>query len=217
MERNKNLTGSEIHRLKPMREYDENLFLRMYNICKPMIYRLSKQIDAKRYDVTPDIIRDQFWDKFLYVFNKYQGTCEEEHLKARLLSSLATYKNHLLQYAYGEVAEYNQSLQQLEDLFDDSKELEDDSEEQEARNEMYRLLYEYMKKHLSSDAILVFEVITTPPPYIKERVRQGNRITNVMLLEFFGLERKKSSLTYIAELREEITFWEERAKEDLHY
>ncbi len=200
-----------------MREYDENLFLRMYNICKPVIYRLSKQIDAKRYDVTPDIIRDQFWDKFLYVFNKYQGTCEEEHLKARLLSSLATYKNHLLQYAYGEVAEYNQSLQQLEDLFDDSKELEDDSEEQEARNEMYRLLYEYMKKHLSSDAILVFEVITTPPPYIKERVRQGNRITNVMLLEFFGLERKKSSLTYIAELREEITFWEERAKEDLHY
>ena len=200
-----------------MREYDENLFLRMYNICKPVIYRLSKQIDAKRYDVTPDIIRDQFWDKFLYVFNKYQGTCEEEHLKARLLSSLATYKNHLLQYAYGEVAEYNQSLQQLEDLFDDSKELEDDSEEQEARNEMYRLLYEYMKKHLSSDALLVFEVITTPPPYIKERVRQGNRITNVMLLEFFGLERKKSSLTYIAELREEITFWEERAKEDLHY
>lgn len=200
-----------------MREYDENLFLRMYNICKPVIYRLSKQIDAKRYDVTPDIIRDQFWDKFLYVFNKYQGICEEEHLKARLLSSLATYKNHLLQYAYGEVAEYNQSLQQLEDLFDDSKELEDDSEEQEARNEMYRLLYEYMKKHLSSDAILVFEVITTPPPYIKERVRQGNRITNVMLLEFFGLERKKSSLTYIAELREEITFWEERAKEDLHY
>ena len=217
MERNKNLTGSEIHRLKPMREYDENLFLRMYNICKPVIYRLSKQIDAKRYDVTPDIIRDQFWDKFLYVFNKYQGTCEEEHLKARLLSSLATYKNHLLQYAYGEVAEYNQSLQQLEDLFDDSKELEDDSEEQEARNEMYKLLYEYMKKHLSSDALLVFEVITTPPPYIKERVRQGNRITNVMLLEFFGLERKKSSLTYIAELREEITFWEERAKEDLHY
>lgn len=217
MERNKNLTGSEIHRLKPMREYDENLFLRMYNICKPVIYRLSKQIDAKRYDVTPDIIRDQFWDKFLYVFNKYQGTCEEEHLKARLLSSLATYKNHLLQYAYGEVAEYNQSLQQLEDLFDDSKELEDDSEEQEARNEMYKLLYEYMKKHLSSDAILVFEVITTPPPYIKERVRQGNRITNVMLLEFFGLERKKSSLTYIAELREEITFWEERAKENLHY
>lgn len=200
-----------------MREYDENLFLRMYNICKPVIYRLSKQIDAKRYDVTPDIIRDQFWDKFLYVFNKYQGTCEEEHLKARLLSSLATYKNHLLQYAYGEVAEYNQSLQQLEDLFDDSKELEDDSEEQEARNEMYRLLYEYMKKHLSSDALLIFEVITTPPPYIKERVRQGNRITNVMLLEFFGLERKKSSLTYIAELREEITFWEERAKEDLHY
>lgn len=217
MERNKTLTGSEIHRLKPMREYDENLFLRMYNICKPVIYRLSKQIDAKRYDVTPDIIRDQFWDKFLYVFNKYQGTCEEEHLKARLLSSLATYKNHLLQYAYGEVAEYNQSLQQLEDLFDDSKELEDDSEEQEARNEMYRLLYEYMKKHLSSDALLIFEVITTPPPYIKERVRQGNRITNVMLLEFFGLERKKSSLTYIAELREEITFWEERAKEDLHY
>lgn len=217
MEKRKHADGSELHRLKPMRDYDEKLFMRMYNICKPVINRLSRQVDPKRFNLTTDIIRDQFWDKMIFVFNKYQGTCEEEHLKARILSSLAIYKNHLLHYAYGEAAEYNQNLAKLEDLFDDSKELEDDTDEYNAREEMFRILYEYMKKRLSPDALLVFEVLMVPPPYIKERINPGQRITNMMLMEFFDMERKKSSLKYLSELREEVTFWEEKAKEELHY
>ena len=111
--------GSEIHRLKPMQEnYDKETFDRMYKICKPVIRRLTKQIDNRRFNVTPDIISSYFWDKMLFVFNKYYGTCEEEHLKARILASLSTFKNHLLRTAYGEGAEYHQNLYQLEDLFD---------------------------------------------------------------------------------------------------
>ena len=118
--------GSEIHRLKPMQEnYDKETFDRMYKICKPVIRRLTKQIDNRRFNVTPDIISSYFWDKMLFVFNKYYGTCEEEHLKARILASLSTFKNHLLRTAYGEGAEYHQNLYQLEDLFDNDKELED--------------------------------------------------------------------------------------------
>ena len=85
--------GSEIHRLKPMQEnYDKETFDRMYKICKPVIRRLTKQIDNRRFNVTPDIISSYFWDKMLFVFNKYYGTCEEEHLKARILASLSTFK-----------------------------------------------------------------------------------------------------------------------------
>ena len=70
--------GSELHRLKTMQEnYDQQMFLRLYKVCKPVIRNLTKQIDYKRYNLTPDIISSYFWDKMLYVFNKYYGTCSE--------------------------------------------------------------------------------------------------------------------------------------------
>ena len=161
--------------------------------------------------------RLHIWDKMLFVFNKYYGTCEEEHLKARILASLSTFKNHLLRTAYGEGAEYHQNLYQLEDLFDNDKELEDDTEEEKAKGEMLDMLYKYMKKNLSPDAYLIFEILLSPPPYIKERIKDGSRITNILLVEFFDMPRTKSSVRYISELKEDIRYWEEKAKEDLHY
>ena len=209
--------GSELHRLKPMQDYDEAMFNRLYKVCKPVIRNLTKQIDYKRFNLTPDIISSYFWDKMLFVFNKYYGTCSEEHLKARILSSLATFKNKLLRFAYGEIAEYNQNLFKLEDLFDNDKELEDDDEEVKAKEEMLELLYKYMKEKLSPDAYMVFEVLLTPPPYIKERIKDGERITNIMLVEFFDMPSTKKSVKYIGELKQDILYWEEKAKEELHY
>ena len=133
--------GSELHRLKPMQDYDEAMFNRLYKVCKPVIRNLTKQIDYKRFNLTPDIISSYFWDKMLFVFNKYYGTCSEEHLKARILSSLATFKNKLLRFAYGEIAEYNQNLFKLEDLFDNDKELEDDDEEVKADSPVSEDMY----------------------------------------------------------------------------
>lgn len=210
--------GSELHRLKTMQEnYDQQMFLRLYKVCKPVIRNLTKQIDYKRYNLTPDIISSYFWDKMLYVFNKYYGTCSEEHLKARILASLSTFKNKLLRSAYGEQAEYNQSLFKLDDLFDNDKELEDDSEEEKAKSEMLEMMYDYMKDHLSIDAYMVFEVLLTPPPYIKERIKDSGRITNLLLVEFFDMPKTNSSVKYISELRSDIQYWEDRAKEELKY
>lgn len=219
MKEKENHYGSELHRLKPMKDYDPDVWERMYKICKPVIRNLSRQVDARRWQVTPDIINSYFWDKMIYVFNKYYGTCSEEHLKARILSSLSVYKNHLLKYAYTEQAEYNLSLAKLEDLFDDSKELEDTSPEEKAKDDMLKMVYGYMKKHLSPDAYLVWEVLITPPPYIREQmeIRKQSKITNTLLIDFFGMPENVPSAKYIRELREEITFWEEQAKKDLHY
>lgn len=210
--------GSELHRLKTMQEnYDQQMFLRLYKVCKPVIRNLTKQIDYKRYNLTPDIISSYFWDKMLYVFNKYYGTCSEEHLKARILASLSTFKNKLLRSAYGEQAEYNQSLFKLDDLFDNDKELEDDSEEEKAKSEMLEMMYDYMKEHLSIDAYMIFEVLLTPPPYIKERIKENGRITNLLLVEFFDMPKTNTSVKYISELRSDIQYWEDRAKEELKY
>lgn len=210
--------GSEIHRLKPMQEgYDERLFLKLYKLCKPVINNLVRGIDARRYNVSPDIIASQFYDKMLYVFNKYYGKVDEEHLKANILRALSTYKNHLLRYAYNDRAEFNQNLKSFEDLFDNDKEdyMDDDSETQ-AREEMLRLVNEYMKKNLSPDALLVWECITTPPPYIEENAKFG-KITNILLAEFFNLPMTRSSVKYIGELREDIRYWIDKAREELHY
>lgn len=210
--------GSEIHRLKPMQEgYDERLFLKLYKLCKPVINNLVRGIDARRYNVSPDIIASQFYDKMLYVFNKYYGKVDEEHLKANILRALSTYKNHLLRYAYNDRAEFNQNLKSFEDLFDNDKEdyMDDDSETQ-AREEMLRLVNEYMKKNLSPDALLVWECITTPPPYIEENTKFG-KITNILLAEFFNLPMTRSSVKYIGELREDIRYWIDKAREELHY
>lgn len=216
--RSKGNNGSELHRLKTMQEnYDQQMFLRLYKVCKPVIRNLTKQIDYKRYNLTPDIISSYFWDKMLYVFNKYYGTCSEEHLKARILASLSTFKNKLLRSAYGEQAEYNQSLFKLDDLFDNDKELEDDSEEEKAKSEMLEMMYDYMKEHLSMDAYMIFEVLLTPPPYIKERIKENGRITNLLLVEFFDMPKTKASVQYISELRSDIQYWEDRAKEELKY
>lgn len=216
--RSRGNNGSELHRLKTMQEnYDQRMFLRLYKVCKPVIRNLTKQIDYKRYNLTPDIISSYFWDKMLYVFNKYYGTCSEEHLKARILASLSTFKNKLLRFAYGEQAEYNQSLFKLDDLFDNDKELEDDSEEEKAKSEMLEMMYDYMKEHLSIDAYMIFEVLLTPPPYIKERIKENGRITNLLLVEFFDMPKTNSSVKYISELRSDIQYWEDRAKEELKY
>lgn len=216
--RSRGNNGSELHRLKTMQEnYDQQMFLRLYKVCKPVIRNLTKQIDYKRYNLTPDIISSYFWDKMLYVFNKYYGTCSEEHLKARILASLSTFKNKLLRSAYGEQAEYNQALFKLDDLFDNDKELEDDSEEEKAKSEMLDMMYNYMKEHLSMDAYMIFEVLLTPPPYIKERVKDNGRITNLLLVEFFDMPKTNSSVKYISELRSDIQYWEDRAKEELKY
>lgn len=216
--RSRGNNGSELHRLKTMQEnYDQQMFLRLYKVCKPVIRNLTKQIDYKRYNLTPDIISSYFWDKMLYVFNKYYGTCSEEHLKARILASLSTFKNKLLRSAYGEQAEYNQSLFKLDDLFDNDKELEDDSEEEKAKSEMLHMMYDYMKEHLSMDAYMIFEVLLTPPPYIKERIKDSGRITNLLLVEFFDMPKTNSSVKYISELRSDIQYWEDRAKEELKY
>lgn len=209
--------GSEIHRLKPMqKDYDKKVFDRMYNICKPVIRKLTSQIDAKRFDVSPDVISSYFWDKMLFVFNKYYGTCSEEHLKANILKAMSTYKLHLIKLAYSKQAECNLNLARVEDLREKGfQEVDIVDDDFNYKNKLLDMTYNYMRDHLSPDAWLVFETLTTPPPYIRERVKDNHRITNLILLDFFDLPKTNESAKYISYLRKSIEYWKTKASEEL--
>lgn len=210
--------GSEIHRLTGMPEdYDRELFAKLYRVTRKPIKNLVRGIDARRFNVTPDILASYFDDKFLFVFNKYYGTCSPEHLQARILTALSTYKNKLLRAAYGDKAEYNQGLTSLEDLFDNSKELEDDSEEVREKEEHMRMIEEYMRENLSPDAFLIFQLTMDPPEILVPTEDRGKRISNITFVDFFELPRTKSSVKFIADLRKDIEYCIHKAQEELKY
>ena len=122
----------------------------------------------------------------------------------------------MLRNAYTKASEYYQSLERLDDLFDDSKELVDDSEETARKEEELSILYAYMKRKLSPDAYLIFELQLDPPAFIREQLKGDNsRISNMLFLDFFELNRTKSNATFISKLRQEIDTYIEKAKTEL--
>lgn len=214
--------GPELHRIKPLENYNKVTFTKLYKLCKPVIKNLVKQIDYRRYNVSKDVINSYFWDKMLFLFNRYyeESNGDVEFLKAHILKGLSTYKYHLLQEAYTERAEYFQNLTSLDVLYDNNKEdinIKDD-EDYKYREELFDILYKYMNDHLSPDAILVFECLITPPPFLLEKTNNGKtRITNAMLVEFFNLPKCKTYTQYISDLRHDVEYWESRAIQDLQH
>jgi len=210
--------GPELHRIKPLEKYDEKVFTKLYKLCKPVIKNLVKQIDCRRYNVSRDVINSYFWDKMLFLFNRYYEESEGnvEFLKAHILRGLSTYKYHLLQEAYSERAEYFQSLTSLDELYDNNKEDITTDEDEAYKEELLKTLYNYMNKHLSPDAILIFECLMTPTAFLLEKTDNGRiRITNSMLAEFFDLPKTKTSIQYISDLRHDVEYWERRAIKEL--
>ena len=212
--------GPELHRIKPLEKYDKRVFDKLYKLCKPVIKNLVRQIDCRRYNVSKDVINSYFWDKMLFLFNRYYKESEGnvEFLKAHILRGLSTYKYHLLQEAYSERAEYFQSLTSLDNLYDNNKEDITKDEDSTYKEELLKILYDYMNQHLSPDAILVFECLMTPTAFLLEKTDNGRiRITNSMLAEFFNLPKSKTSIQYISDLRHDVEYWEHRAMKELSH
>lgn len=212
----KGMNGCELHRLKEFKDYDRDQFERLYRVCKPLIRSLSRNIDCKRYNVSRDIIQSYFWDKFMYVYNKYHDKYDEERLKANLLSSLQVFKNKLLRNAYTQQAEFNQELTSFEVLFDNSKELLDDSEETRYKEELSNRFHEYMQKHLTPDEYILFKTELNPPPFFKERIEQSHGKLSVLhLIDYFELPRNRKSQSIISEMRIHIKETLKKAGQEL--
>lgn len=208
--------GSELHRLTELKPYDQDLFNRMYKTCKPLIRRLTKGVDSRRFNVSQDIIQSYFWDKFLYVFNKYQDKYDEERLKATILSSLQTFKSKLLRNAYTKQAEFNQELTSLENLFDNNKELLDDSEESRIKEEQSIEFHKYMKEHLTQDEYLVMQIQLDPPKWFEDKIKESHgKLSILHLIDYFELPRDKTSINFFSQIRKNIQKTLEQASIDL--
>lgn len=208
--------GSELHRLTELKPYDQDLFNRMYKTCKPLIRRLTKGVDSRRFNVSQDIIQSYFWDKFLYVFNKYQDKYDEERLKATILSSLQTFKSKLLRNAYTKQAEFNQELTSLENLFDNNKELLDDSEESRIKEEQSIKFHKYMKEHLTQDEYLVMQIQLDPPKWFEDKIKESHgKLSILHLIDYFELPRDKTSINFFSRIRKNIQKTLEQASIDL--
>lgn len=211
----KNTNGSEIHRIKEFTDYNRDQFEKLYKLCRPLVRNLSRSIDSRRFNVSQDIIQSYFWDKFLYVYNKYQHKYDEERLKATLLNSLQVFKNKLLRNAYTKQAEFNQELTSLDILFDNNKEYLDDTEDTEYKQELSDRFNQFMMDNLTPDEYLVFRIELDPPPFFTERIIQSHgKLSILHLVDFFELPRNGKSQTILTNMRKHIKETLEKAKKE---
>ena len=212
---NKNTNGSEIHRIKEFTDYNRDQFEKLYKLCRPLVRNISRSIDSRRFNVSQDIIQSYFWDKFLYVYNKYQHKYDEERLKATLLASLQVFKNKLLRNAYTKQAEFNQELTSLDILFDNNKEYLDDTEDTEYKQELSDRFNQFMMDNLTPDEYLVFRIELDPPPFFTERIIQSHgKLSILHLVDFFELPRNGKSQTILTNMRKHIKETLEKAKKE---
>ena len=208
--------GSELHRLTEIKSYNPIIFNKLYKLCRPQIRKLTKRIDYRRLNIGPDLIESFFWDKFLFVFNKYQDKMGFEKLKAHLLVSLTQYSYKLMRSGYSEAAEYNQNLVSFDTLLDDSKEDLELFEPVEEFNMYHIILENFLLKNLSPDEYLIYQIQLNPPPFFRERLKEsGGKLTILHLIDFFEYDRSKDSIKYFTSIKRNIAITLEKAKVEL--
>lgn len=204
--------GSELERLKDLGDYDIIEFNKLYKVCTPLIKRLSSNIDNRRLNVTPDIIKSYFWDKFLYIYGKYHNQYEYEQLKASLLVGLKKYSYKLMREGYSRKAEFNQTLVSFEDLFDDSK--EDVIDEPSDGDNHLQLLNEFMRVRLTSDEFIIYQIILDPPPFIKIRMEDQSKgkLSILHIIDFFEFPRTRRVYQYLNNMKTRVLLTLKEAK-----
>ena len=203
----------ELHRLLPMKEgYDQELFNKLYKETSELRNYLTYQIDSRRYGVSPDIIKSWFDDKFIFVFNKYQDSLSPDLLKGYIINALKTFRFRMLRKAYSKYNIYNNeiSLDGEQNLINIIP-LESESSEHQI---FLELALTYLKKNLCDDAFLVLELDLNPPTFILDKLpTTKTKIPAKLIAEYLDLETNRDSITYINDLRKEISYWTNQAKE----
>jgi hypothetical protein len=195
----------EIHRLTTMKKnYDEKLFNKLYKETESLRISLANQINPQNFGVSRDIILSWFDDKFIFVFNKHFGDKDPDVLKGFLINSLKTFKFRVLRKAYTEKAEWLSSTVELEgeseliNIIPSTSEMTED-------NLFMELAQEFMKKSLTDDAFLLFELEVNPPHYILSRLAKCNsHIPSKLFAEYLDLGSSNKAIRYINELRKEV-------------
>ena len=194
----------EESRLKPMVVgYNERLFNQIYSDTEALRRRLASQIDSRRFGLGYEDILSFFDVKFIFVFNKHHDEPPEK-IKAFIINALQNFKCRILRAAY--TKRYSQSILS----FDEVPQNELEIAEENSTREFYReKLMEFMKNHLSENALLILEIQLNPPPFILSQInidkdKPLQKIPDQVILDYLDLGNSESAVKYLGHLKKEI-------------
>ena len=202
----------ELHRLKPMEDYDPQVFKELYHRTRGLVKTLSRHIDTKRFNIDRSILESWFDDKFIYVFNKYHKEHDKEVLLGHIINSLKLFKYRILKTAYSQQSDFNMSLQTVGE--DNSLDNIPEYNDMVFREDLVSKMWDYMRNNLEKDALLIFELECCPPEYCLQRVKNRNsRISSKLYCEFLELDASPETIKYIDYLRKIVAEEIKRARE----
>lgn len=187
-------------------DYDAETFNEMYVKCSAYMDKLARGINPRYFNVTDDIVRSWFDDKFIWIYTKYHNEMSDKALLPHILKGLKTFQAHVMMKAYSEKADMNMRMMsmdneelwaphQLEAIPDESKGFQD--------NDLVREVKARVKEILgNTDAYTLFEMQLNPPPMV---LGDESGDQDSAWAKFFGLPLVEESFTYIHILKEEIS------------
>jgi hypothetical protein len=205
----------EEHRLKEMGIYNIPLFNRLYKQMIPLKRKLASNIQYQKLGLEYSDLLSAFDIKFIFAFQKYEGTMNEDLLQGHIIKALQFYRNRILREIYKEKnsavkVEITDATEYDFNLID--QELED------SKSYQLEVATRYVNNMLSSDARLVFMVELNPPAYIINKLQeQGRRMINhipaILICEYLNWPKTQTQINRVSELRREIRYSVNKARQ----
>jgi hypothetical protein len=199
----------ESHRLKPMGNYDQALFNKLFKEVTPLMKKISRQIDCRRYGVEQQDILSWVQTKFIFIFQRYHDT-EPKYLKGYIIRGLQMYAMRLMSQAYQEKYASKLSTLDISDLYDEAEILTDeDPDAVEFRQSLLTKALKFLKGNLSDNAFLILQTEIDLPAYIRREMDDlgkspNSKIPTELLAEYFGMDNKEG-IRRLRNLRREIS------------
>jgi len=194
----------EENRLKVMESYDSGLFNKIYTSVTPLKRKLASQIDSRRFGVDREEVLSWFDVKILFVFQKYHKRYSPDILLGMTINAMKCFKCRILRKAY--TVQFSQSILEydvdLHDLPDHDEDLKD---------HYSKVLKDFMRKTLSDDAYILWDLQMNPPPYILRKLKKKgidsiHKIPADIILRYFDLKLCPQSYRFYDLLCNEIKF-----------
>lgn len=205
----------ELHRLKPMGDYDPKLFNELYEKVQPLKRKLISQIDPRKFGVEKEDIACWFDDKFIYVFNKYINIKEKNILLGYIINSLQTFKYKVISRSYQQ--QYSLYSSPTIDISDTSLKYILTDEKPDDHSLFIEIMIEFFQSKLSPAAFEIFILQLYPPYYITCRLDNNTqKIPTNLILDFLGIPNDQAYINKVNKIRRVINSLIPDAREHLN-
>lgn len=199
----------ESHRLKPMaKDFNEEVFVRIFNETKLLRNKLAFQIDHRRFGVDNKDILSAFDIKFIWAFNKFiekYGIEDVGNLKGYIINSLKQYQFRLMRSSYQPKYIDHVSMIDITSMINET-EIEQDNP---SISPFLDVALSFIKERVSDNAMMILELELNPPEWIASEMEYLNKSKNAkipsdLIAEYFNLGSGELVINYINSLRQEI-------------